>query len=139
MIIVDTNVISELMRASPAAAVVRWLDSQQTTELYVTSITQAEILLGIQILPSGRRRDKLTAEADATFEGDFAGRILAFGSDAAKAYALLKSDRRRRGRPIPPLDAQIAAIAQAHGASVATRNVDDFEHCGVDLIDPWHA
>ncbi len=137
MIIVDTNVLSELMRPDPAPAVIRWFNAQRATELHVTSITQAEILLGIQVLPKGRRRDKLAAEADATFGSDFHGRILAFGSDAANAYALLKADRRRRGRPIAPLDAQIAAIARASGASVAARNIDDFQHCGVDLIDPW--
>jgi predicted nucleic acid-binding protein len=137
MIVLDTNVISELMRATPATAVVRWVNARPTTSLYITSITQAEILHGIQRLARGRRRDAIAAAADAVFEQDFAGRILPFGSDAAIAYAGIAAARRRAGRPISGFDAQIAAIARAHDADLATRNVDDFEGCGVDVIDPW--
>ena len=137
MIILDTNVISELMRATPATAVVRWMNGQPATSLYLTSITQAEILHGIQFLPRGKRRDAIAAAAAAVFEQDFAGRVLPFGSDAAVTYAGIAAARRRAGRPISGFDAQIAAIARAHDADLATRNVDDFEGCGVDVIDPW--
>ena len=137
MIILDTNVISELMRAAPAAAVMRWMNARPASSLYVTSITQAEILYGIQILPKGKRRDAIAAAAAEMFEHDFAGRVLPFGSDAAVAYASLAAARRRAGRPISGFDAQIAAIARTHDADLATRNVDDFEGCGIEVIDPW--
>jgi predicted nucleic acid-binding protein len=137
MIILDTNVISELMRATPATVVVRWMNGQPATSLYLTSITQAEILHGIQLLPRGKRRDAIAAAAAAVFEQDFAGRVLPFGSDAAVAYAGIAATRRRAGRPISGFDAQIAAIARAHDADLATHNVADFEGCGVDVIDPW--
>jgi hypothetical protein len=137
MIVLDTNVISELMRTIPAAAVVRWVNGRPATSLYLTSITQAEILHGIQLLPRGKRRDAIATAAAAVFEHDFAGRVLPFGSDAAVAYAGIAAERRRAGRPISGFDAQIAAIALAHDADLATRNVDDFDGCGVNVIDPW--
>jgi predicted nucleic acid-binding protein len=137
MILLDTNVVSEFMRVKPADAVVRWVNSQPATSLYVTSITQAEILHGILLLPKGKRRDAVAAAAGEMFEHDFRGRILAFGSDAAAVYAVIATTRRRAGRPISAFDAQIAAIARSNGADIATRNVDDFADCGVDLIDPW--
>ena len=137
MIVLDTNVISELMRATPAAVVVRWVNARQATSLYVTSITQAEILHGIQLLPRGKRRDAIAAAAAEVFDQDFAGRVLPFGSDAAVAYAGIAVARRRAGRPISGFDAQIAAIASTHGADLATRNVADFDGCGLDVIDPW--
>jgi len=137
MIILDTNVISELMRGTPAPAVVRWVNAKPAVNLYVTSITQAEILHGIQLLTRGKRRDAIAAAASVMFEQDFAGRILAFGSDAAIAYAEIAAARRRAGRPISGFDAQIAAIARVHDADLVTRNIDDFDHCGIDVIDPW--
>ena len=137
MIILDTNVLSELMRPTPAASVVEWTSSQAAASLYTTSITQAEILHGIMLLPSGRRRTSLEAAATALFDEDFEGRILGFGSDAAPLYARIAAGRRRAGRPISHFDAQIAAIARSAGAAVATRNVEDFEGCGVDVVDPW--
>jgi predicted nucleic acid-binding protein len=137
MIVLDTNVLSELMRATPEAAVVRWVNTRPAASLYVTSITQAEILHGIQLLPRGKRRDALAAAAAEMFEHDFAGRVLPFGSDAAVAYAGIAAARRRAGRPISGFDAQIAAIARTHDADLATRNVDDFEGCGIDVLDPW--
>ncbi len=137
MIVLDTNVVSELMRPSPAEAVVDWINAQPLMSLYTTSVTQAEILHGIQLLPKGKRRDAIGAAAEGMFEVDFAGRILVFGSDGAKTYALIVAMRRRKGRPIAAFDAQIAAIARASGASLATRNVSDFEGCGIDVIDPW--
>lgn len=138
MIVLDTNVVSELMRAAPDEKVRGWVASQPATSLYTTSITQAEILHGIALLPSGKRRDALAAAADAMFRDDFAGRILPFGSDAARPYARIAADRRRSGRPISQFDAQIAAIAQSAGAAIATRNTSDYEGCGVKLANPWN-
>lgn len=139
MIVLDTNVVSELMRAAPNQAVVHWVAAQPMASLYTTSITQAEVLHGILLLPPGRRRSAVEAAAAAMFREDFAGRILAFGSDAAPPYARIAAQRRRAGRPISQFDAQIAAIAAAHGAAVATRNVADFDGCGVKVVDPWQS
>ncbi len=137
MIVLDTNVVSELMRQSPAAAVVRWLGSRPDSSYYVTSITQAEILRGIQLLPQGKRREALAAAARTTFESEFRGRVLAFTGDAASVYAVLAAERQRNGRPISIFDAQIASIARVHGASIGSRNVEDFAGCGVEVVDPW--
>lgn len=137
MIILDTNVVSELMRAAPDLSVVRWISAQRSTGLYTTSITQAEILHGVRLLPAGKRRKAIEAAADAMFREDFAGRVLPFGSDAARSYARIAAERRRIGRPISHFDAQIAAIAEANGAELATRYVGDFERCGIKVVDPW--
>lgn len=137
MIILDTNVLSELMRPKPAPPVVGWIGAQAASALYTTSITQAEILHGILLLEPGRRRSALEAAATSMFAEEFAGRILEFGADAAPAYARIASDRRRAGRPISHFDAQIAAIALSTGAAIATRNLSDFGGCGVRLVDPW--
>lgn len=137
MIILDTNVLSELMKPKPAAQVVDWIAAQPAAGLYTTSITQAEILHGLMLLPPGRRRRALEAAASSMFAEDFGGRILGFGTEAAPPYARIASDRRRAGRPISHFDAQIAAIAGSTGAGIATRNVADFDGCGVTLVDPW--
>ncbi len=137
MIVLDTNVLSELMKPAPAAGVLRWMAGQPATGLYTTSITQAEILHGILLLPAGKRRNALAAAAEAMFKEDFEGRVLPFGAGATLAYARIAVDRRRAGRPISQFDAQIAAIARTTGASIATRNVPDYEGCGVKLINPW--
>ncbi len=139
MIILDTNVLSELMRPVPAAIVIEWMAGRAPASLYTTSITQAEILHGLMLLPRGRRRAALEAAATAMFTEDFAGRILGFGTDAAPSYAQIASDRRGAGRPISHFDAQIAAIARATGATIATRNMADFAGCGVALVNPWKA
>jgi predicted nucleic acid-binding protein len=137
VIVLDTNVVSELMRPTPASEVVSWVATEASKGLYVTSITQAEILYGVLLLPAGRRRNSIEEAAAAMFETEFAGRVLAFGSDAAALYARIASQRRRVGRPISHFDAQVAAIALARGAALATRNRRDFEGCGVKLFDPW--
>lgn len=137
MIVLDTNVLSELMRPKPATTVTQWVAAQSAASLFTTTITQAEILHGIMLLPEGRRRNSIDAAADAMFEEDFDGRILPFGSHAAHAYAEIAAGRRRLGRPISQFDAQIAAIAYSTGAGVATRNVADFEECDLQVIDPW--
>ncbi|MGH8675785.1 MAG: type II toxin-antitoxin system VapC family toxin, partial [Burkholderiales bacterium] len=113
MIVLDTNVVSELMKSSPDESVVRWATGEPATSLYTTSITLAEILHGILLLPAGKRRAGLEAAAEAMFREDFAGRVLAFGADAARPYARIAADRRRAGRPIAHFDAQIAAIARS--------------------------
>ena len=139
MIILDTSVLSELMRPAPSASVVGWVGAQPATSLYTTSITQTEILHGLMLLPKGRRRSALEVAAASMFAKEFGGRILGFGTDAAPPYAEIASDRRRAGRPISHFDAQIAAIARFTDAAIATRNVADFEGCGVTLVDPWKA
>ena len=137
MIILDTNVLSELMKPAPASKVVDWIAAQPVASLYTTSITQAEVLHGLMVLPSGRRRRSLEAAATSMFAEDFGGRILGFDADAAPSYSRIASDRRRAGRPISHFDAQIAAIALSTGGSLATRNVADFDGCGVTVVDPW--
>ena len=139
MILLDTNVLSEMMKRAPAERVVQWMADQPATSLYTTSITQAEILHGIMLLPSGRRRRAIEAAAEKMFGEDFDGRILPFGSDAAHSYARIASDRRRAGRPISHFDVQIAAIGRSAGAAIATRNVSDYDGCGVAVINPWGA
>lgn len=137
MIIVDTNVISELFRPVPAKQVETWLANQDGANLYFTTISEAELRLGVAILPSGKRRTALTRAIEGILEEDFRDRILPFDRPAASAYAAIAADRRALGRPISQFDCQIAAIARAHGASVATRNTSDYESCGVDLLNPW--
>ena len=137
MIVLDTNVVSELMEASPSPTVLQWMGRQVRTNCYTTSVTQAEILHGVLLLAAGQRRRAIEGAADAMFKEDFAGRILPFDTHAARHYAELVRERRRRGRPISQFDAQIGAIVRATGATLATRNVKDFEHCGVDVVDPW--
>ena len=137
MIVLDTNVLSEIMKAKPDLGVIGWMAAQAAADLYTTSITQAEILHGVMLLTPGRRRRALEAAATSMFEEEFADRILGFGSDAASFYARIASDRRRAGRPISHFDAQIAAIARVSRAAIATRNTADFEGCGVAVVDPW--
>jgi toxin FitB len=137
MIVLDTNVVSELMRTEPTDSVDRWIASRSQTTLCTTAITQAEILLGVQILPKGRRRDALEEVARDIFDQDFEGRVLPFDSEAARTYARIVAARRRSGRPISQADAQIAAIARSLDFDLATRNVSDFEGCGIEVHDPW--
>lgn len=137
MIILDTNVLSELMRPRPDPSVVDWVAAQSASAIYTTSITQAEILHGLMLLPPGRRRRALEAAAEAMFAEDFEGRVLAFGGEAARPYAEIASARRRAGRPISHFESQIAAIARVTGAAIATRNVADFEGCGPRIVNPW--
>jgi len=137
VIVVDTNVTSELMRPSPAAPVIAWVRGQGPGDLYTTAITVAEVLYGVERLPTGRRRASLKAAAEEVFAA-FADHVLAFDVAAAAEYAALVGDRERDGAPINGFDAQIAAICRAHGAALATRNGKDFRDTGIDLIDPWH-
>lgn len=139
MIIVDTNVISELLRPTPEPAVEAWLGEQDGLSIYLTAISEAELRYGVAIMTSGKRRDDLGVAIDRILRDDMAGRILPFDSAAARAYAEIAASRRSAGKPISQADCQIAAIARAHNAPVATRNTPDFEGCGIDLINPWTA
>lgn len=138
MIVVDTNVVSELMKPSPSDVVRDWMLGQRPAELFTTSITVAEILYGIERLPEGQRKDTLRMTAADVFTS-FEDQVLPFDQDAAAAYAPLVYRREQRGSPIDGFDAQIAAICDTHQATLATRNVKDFQHTGIALIDPWKA
>jgi toxin FitB len=137
MILLDTNVLSELMRPAPSAAVEKWIGLQPVAGIFISAITEAELRYGVALLPDGRRQMQLLAKIEAMLAEDFAGRILPFDSPAASAYADIAAMRRRSGRPISQADAQIAAIASSRGASLATRNMSDFVDCGIDVVDPW--
>lgn len=139
MIVLDTNVLSELMRAQPDAGVLAWLDRQASHALSLTAVTVAELQYGIERLPEGRRKAALHDAARAMLEQDFAGRVLAFDEAAALQYGPLVAAREAMGRPISVADAQIAAICRRHGAPLATRNGRDVEATGLEVIDPWHA
>lgn len=136
-VLLDTNLLSELLRAAPAPEVLLWFAQQPPDALFVSAITQAEMMLGARLLPAGKRRDRLEAAVAAMFDEDFAGRILPFDSAAVTDYVDIVSTRRSAGRPITQFDAQIAAIARRHGARLATRNVADFQDCGLVLVNPW--
>lgn len=137
--LLDTNVLSELLRAEPSPEVLGWFALRPPEGLFVSAITQAEMMLGARLLPQGRRRSALESALSAMFDVDFAGRILPFEAATVPAYVDIVAGRRSRGLPISQFDAQIAAIARHAGAKLATRNTTDFEHCGVALVDPWIA
>ncbi|MDP3239663.1 MAG: type II toxin-antitoxin system VapC family toxin [Reyranella sp.] len=137
MIVLDTNVLSELLRPIPAPRVEAWLAAQDGASVYFTTVGEAELRYGVAILPAGRRRTTIGAAIEGILDEDFRDRVLPFDSEASRAYAAIAAERRAAGRPISQFDCQIAAIARAHGASVATRNTGDYEGCGVEVIDPW--
>lgn len=139
MTVLDTNVISELMRADGSPEVFQWVSSQLPTELFTTAISEAEIFYGIELISKGKRRDALLAAAEELFGGIFLHRVLAFDSAAARAFSLIQASRRKLGKPIRHADAQIAAITQIHGAALATRDVRDFANCDIRVVDPWHS
>ena len=140
MKILDTNVVSELIRPNRDENVVAWVDAQALAELFVTAITEAELRYGVATMPSGKRKKALEADVHGILQKEFAGRILPFDSKAAIEYAAIVSARRALGKPISQFDAQIAAIARANGAAaIATRNVGDFANTGVTVINPWSA
>jgi toxin FitB len=137
VIILDTNIVSELMSPQASARVRAWVSAQPVAELCITAITVAEVLYGIEVLPKGKRRDGLAEDAEAMFREDFTRPVLVFDEPAARAFSVIAAVRRRAGRPIATLDAQIASIAKAQDALLATRNTADFAHCGVRLVNPW--
>ena len=138
MIVLDTNVLSELAKPAPAEAVMDWFEIQPQGSTLITAITQAEMLFGMEILAKGKRRAALHSAMQKMFE-DFAGRILPFDTNAARHYSHIAAYRRALGRPIAVGDAQIAAIVRSNGAVLATRNTGDFEHCGITVLNPWTA
>jgi toxin FitB len=137
LIVLDTNVISEPLKAIPASNVLQWLANQAPETLYMTTISVAEMLSGVEKLPKSKRRDSLhRALIDKVFPL-FAGRILSFDESAAVEFSLVLSGANAKGNPISFADAAIAGIARAHGFAVATRNVRDYKGTGVALVDPW--
>jgi predicted nucleic acid-binding protein len=136
VIVVDTNVVSELMRPAPAPAVENWIRATPAADVYTTAITTAEIGYGIERLPDGRRKEELAATAVEIFSR-FADHILAFDAAAAGLYGVIVSRRERAGAPITGFEAQIAAICQSKGATLATRNVRDFDGTGIKVMSPW--
>ena len=137
MIVLDTNILSEFSRPSPNRGIIDWVDGLPSSTAHITAVTEAELRFGIRIMPSGKRRRKLLARLEVILREQFPGRILPFDSNAARSYADIAAARRAAGRPIGFADCQIAAIARSSGAAVATRNVKDFEGCGVEVINPW--
>jgi predicted nucleic acid-binding protein len=137
MIILDTNILSELLRPAPATQVETWLSAQDSASTYFTTIGEAELRYGVAILLTGKRRTALARAIEGILEEDFRGRILPFDRPAASAFAVIAAERRAAGRPISQFDCQIAAIARTHGACVATRNTSDFEGCGIEVVNPW--
>ena len=137
MFVLDTNVISELMRPAPNSIVVDWVAGRAAANLFFSAVGEAELRYGLAIMPTGKRRDALVSEIDGMLSEDFAGRILPFDSEATRAYARIAADRRAVGRPISQADCQVGAIAHSRGMSVVTRNVRDFTDMGVKIIDPW--
>jgi predicted nucleic acid-binding protein len=138
LIVLDTNVVSEMMRDTPDESVAAWYIRQQSSALYTTTVTVAEVLYGIELLPQCKRRNRLTQFAEDFFKTAFAGKIIDFDQAAAPRYASIRAAKRLKGMTMSSLDTQIAAIAAAMGAAVATRNVNDFKHCGVKVINPWN-
>ena len=137
MVLLDTNVVSEMMRPEASPTVLKWFSRQHSQELYSSSVSLAEIFYGIQLLPGVKRRHELLAGAERMFAKVLAGHLFVFDEEAAHAFARIASTRRKAGKPIAAMDAQIAAIAHVHGATLATRNTADFEGCGIRLANPW--
>ena len=137
MLILDTNMLSEMMRPEPERKIADWIVRQPSDELFTAAVCQAEIPSGLAVMPSGRRRADLEEAARSMFTDDFAGRVLPFDTKAANAYAEIFAARRNAGRPSGTTDLMLAAIARVRGASVVTRNVADFEGVGVVIVNPW--
>jgi predicted nucleic acid-binding protein len=136
VIVLDTNVVSELMRPEPAPVVASWVRDRDRRELRTTVITLAEVRYGIARLPDGRRKQVLLAAAAEIFAA-FADQVLSVDSAAAEHYAIIATSRERAGKPIGGFDALIAAVCRSHGAALATRNISDFDGVGIETVDPW--
>lgn len=139
MILLDTNIVSRIMAPAPAQAVIDWLNAQDTVTLYLSTITIAEIGYGLWVLPDGKRRRSLEDRFEKFVAQGFEQRILNFDQRAARLYPEVMGHRRTVGRPLGVLDGQIASIARANDLAIATRNVRDFEECGLELINPFEA
>ena len=137
MIVLDTSVVSEMMRPAPDPSVLNWLNTQIAEELWLNSVVVSELLFGIARLPAGARKRQLAETFAAMLEQDFAGRILPFDLEAAAIYAELAAGCEAKGRPVAMADGQISAICLAQGATLATRNLKHFEGLGLGLVNPW--
>ena len=138
MYVFDTNVLSEIMREVPDPGVADWLRACPVAAMFTTAVSETEILYGVRCLPDGQRRGRLVAAARELFGTTFAGRVLAFDATAAGLCADIRIARERDGKPIKSEDSMIAAIAQAHGATIVTRD-RDLTGCGVPVVNPWEA
>ena len=139
MIVLDTNVISELARQLPDPGVLSWLDSFEASEVATTAITAAELRYGVARLPDGRRKRELAVVIRGILTEDFHGRVLPFDERASVRYAEVVTGREQIGMPIGVADAQIAAICRDLSATLATRNIPDFEEAGIELVNPWRS
>ncbi|MGV8911663.1 MAG: type II toxin-antitoxin system VapC family toxin [Rhodoglobus sp.] len=137
MIVLDTNVISELVRPAPSQQVIGWIDAQDSAGLAITALTAAEVRAGVALLPDGRRRQDVGVRMESLLTETFAGFVLAFDIDSSDHYVDIVASRSRAGRPIGAFDAQIAAVCRQHDALLATRNTADFTDTGIQLINPW--
>lgn len=137
MIVLDTNVVSELMRKAPEPRVFRWVDAFDASDVFTTAVTAAELMYGVARLPEGSRKERLSVKVNALLAEDFADQILPFDERAAANYADIVASRERSGRPISMADAQTAAICRQWSAGVATRNVADFTDTGIEVVNPW--
>jgi len=137
VIILDTNILSELMRPKPDSGVLKWLDAQEVSQLAITSITVAEVLFGLACLPAGQRKRRLQLQAADMFNEDFGDSTLSFDADSAMAYAAMIASSRASGRVVSMADGQIASICAVHKATLATRNTKDFRHLPIELLNPW--
>ena len=139
MIILDTNVLSETFKPIPSPNVLGWLAAHEQSGVFLTSITLAEMFEGLELMPHGKRRTYLAETIEETLTADYTGRILPFDDPAARLFAKIVAERKALGLPVSEFDAMIAAIARAHRFTVATRNVADFEHCGIRVVNPWRS
>lgn len=137
MIILDTDLVSEIMRPRPDSHVVAWMNDQDRNQVRIAAITAAELRVSVACLPEGRRRERLDSQVEEMLTETFVRRILPFGVESTPHYAQIIAHRRSLGRPVAVADAQIGAIARAHHAILATRNTSDFDGCGIDLVNPW--
>ena len=137
MIVLDTNIVSEVMRPTPSPQVISWLNLQQSSQLFFSSISIAEIAYGLYILPNGKRKQQLQLRFEQFVANAFSYRILDFTEQTARTYSGIMGESKQTGRPMSVPDGQIAAIALTNGFSLATQNIKDFEHCGLELINPF--
>ena len=138
MIVLDTNIVSEVMKVSPSKWVIEWLNAQESSSLFLSTVTIGEIEFGLRVLPDGQRRRSLKERFEQFVSQAFTQRVLDYDESAARTYGEVMGYRRELGRPLSVPDGHIASIARAHGFAVATRNVSDFEECGIELINPWY-
>ena len=137
MIVLDTNVVSELVRPAPSTVVMAWLDAQDSSDLVITALTAAEVRTGVALLPDGHRKQDIGLRMESLLTQTFAHFVLAFDIDSSAFYAQIVAARQRSGQPISTVDAQIASVCRQHEATLATRNISDFTATGIELINPW--